>query len=109
MSVRFTGTTFGGLFTSGRYYVKTVAAGYITISTTTGGTTFNVTADASGTMTATVSAEPPNSSYWTVLSTGMNWRGTWADDTEYNVGDTVRHDSNAYSHPLEQAETGSPR
>ena len=96
MAVRFTGTTFGGLFTSGRYYVKTVAAGYITISTTSGGTTFNVTADASGTMTATVSAEPPNTAYWSVISTGMNWRGTWTDDTEYNVGDTVRHDSNAY-------------
>ena len=96
MTVRFTGTTFGGVFTSGRYYVKTVAAGYITISTTSGGTTFNVTADAAGTMTATVSAEPPNTAYWTDISHGFYWRGEWTDDTEYNVGDTVRNGSNTY-------------
>jgi len=96
MTVRFTGTTFGGINTSGRYYVKTVAAGYITISTTSGGTTFNVTADVAGSMTARVSAEPPNTGYWVDISRGINWRGDWADDTEYNVGDAVRLNSNAY-------------
>jgi hypothetical protein len=96
MTVRFTGTTFGGVLTTGRYYVKTVAAGNITISTTSGGTTFNVTADASGTMTATVSAEPGNTTYWTVLSTGIYWRGTWTDDVEYNAGDAVKYGLNAY-------------
>jgi hypothetical protein len=96
MTVRFTGTTFGGVFTSGRYYVKTVAAGYITISTTSGGTTFDVATDAAGTMTATVSAEPPNTTYWTDISRGFYWRDTWIDDTEYNVGDTVRYGSNSY-------------
>jgi len=96
MTVRFTGTTFGGVFTTGRYYVKTVAAGYITISTTSGGTTFNVTADASGTMTATVSAEPPNTTYWSAISHGIYWRGDWADDVEYNIGDTVKYGSNSY-------------
>jgi len=96
MTVRFTGTTFGGVFTSGRYYVKTVAAGNITISTTSGGTTFNVTANASGTMTATVSAEPPNTTYWAAISHGMYWRGDWADDVEYNIGDTVKHGANSY-------------
>jgi hypothetical protein len=65
MTVRFTGTTFGNVFTTARYFVKTVAAGNITISTTSGGTTFDITADAAGTMTATVSAEPPNTAYWT--------------------------------------------
>ena len=96
MTVRFTGTTIGGVFTTGRYYVKTVAAGYITVSTTSGGTTFNITADAAGSMTATVSAEPPNTAYWTDISRGFNWRDTWSDDAEYNVGDTVRHGANAY-------------
>ena len=96
MTVRFTGTTFGGVFTTGRYYVKTVAAGYITISTTSGGTTFNVTADASGTMTATVSAEPPNTVYWAAVSHGIYWRGDWTDDVEYNLGDSVRYASNSY-------------
>jgi hypothetical protein len=96
MSVRFTGTTFGNVFTTGRYYVKTVAAGNITISTTPGGTTFNITADASGTMTATVSAEPPNTSYWTKLNSGIDWQGNWADDREYLQGDAVRYGANAY-------------
>jgi hypothetical protein len=96
MTVRFTGTTFGGVFTGGRYYVKTVAAGNITISTTNGGATYNVTANASGSMTATVSAEPPNSTYWSSISHGIFWRGNWADDVEYNVGDTVKYASNAY-------------
>jgi hypothetical protein len=96
MTVRFTGTTFGGVLTSGRYYVKTVAAGNITISTTSGGTTFNVTADASGTMTATVSAEPPNTTYWAAISHGIYWRGDWTDDIEYNVGDSVKFGSNSY-------------
>jgi hypothetical protein len=96
MTVRFTGSTFGGVFTSGRYYVKTVAAGNITISTTSGGAEFDITANASGTMTATVSAEPPNAAYWTVLTNGIFWRGEWSDDTEYNAGDTVRYGANAY-------------
>jgi hypothetical protein len=96
MTVRFTGTTFGNVFTTGRYYVKTVAAGNITISTTSGGATFNITANASGTMTATVSAEPPNASYWTRLSSGIAWQGAWTDDTEYLQGDAVRFGANAY-------------
>jgi hypothetical protein len=96
MTVRFTGTTFGGILPSGRYYVKTVAAGYITISTTSSGSTFNITADAAGAMTASVSAEPPNTAYWVAISKGMNWRGTWVDDVEYNAGDTVRYASSSY-------------
>ncbi len=96
MTVRFTGTTFGNVFTDARYYVKTVAAGYITISTTSGGTTFNITADAAGSMTATVSAEPPNATYWSKLNSGIRWQGVWTDDTEYRLGDAVRYGSNAY-------------
>jgi hypothetical protein len=88
MTVRFTGTTFGGVFTTGRYYVKQVVGStQFTISTTLDGTVFNVTADASGSMTATVSAEPPNLNYWTPITSGMFWRGVWTDDTEYNLGD----------------------
>ena len=96
MTVRFTGTTFGNVFTTARYYVKTVAAGNITISTTPGGTTFNITADAAGTMTATVSAEPPNTTYWSQLNAGINWQGEWSDDREYLLGDAVRFGANAY-------------
>ena len=106
MTVRFTGSTFGGVFTSGRYYVKTVAAGYITISTTSSGTTFNVVADASGSMTATVGGEPPNTAYWAVISTGLNWRGAWADDTEYNAGDTVSYGTSSYICVLQHRSEG---
>jgi hypothetical protein len=96
MTVRFTGTTFGNVFTSARYYVKTVAAGNITISTTSGGATFNITANASGTMTAIVSAEPPNATYWSRLTSGISWQGSWTDDTEYRAGDAVKFGANAY-------------
>jgi len=96
MTVRFTGSTFGNVFTTARYYVKTVAAGNITISATPGGATFNITADAAGTMTATVSAEPPNTTYWAAVSHGIFWRGEWLDDREYNLGDAVRLGSNSY-------------
>ena len=96
MSVRFTGTTFGDVFTTARYYVKTVSASSITVSTTPGGSTFNITANASGTMTATVSAEPPNTAYWAAISHGIYWRGDWLDDTEYNIGDAVKYGSNSY-------------
>ena len=96
MTVRFTGTTFGNVFTTARYYVKTVAAGNITISPTSGGTTFNIAADAAGTMTATVSAEPPNASYWAQLSSGISWQGQWTDDVDYLLGDAVRFGSNTY-------------
>ena len=96
MTVRFTGTTFGNVFTTARYYVNTVAAGYITVSTTSGGTTFNITADASGTMTATVSAEPPNTAYWSRLNAGISWQGLWSDDRDYLLGDAVRFGANAY-------------
>ena len=96
MTVRFTGTTFGNVFTTSRYYVKTVAAGNITVSTTPGGTTFNITANASGTMTATVSAEPPNTAYWSQLNAGINWQGLWSDDRDYLLGDAVRFGANAY-------------
>ena len=96
MTVRFTGTTFGNVFTTARYYVKTVAAGNITVSTTLGGTTFNITADAAGTMTATVSAEPPNTTYWSRLNAGISWQGDWSDDREYLLGDAVKFGANAF-------------
>jgi hypothetical protein len=96
MSVRFTGTTFGGILTSARYYIRQVVSlTEFTISTTVGGTAFNATT-ATGTMTATVSAEPPNSSYWSAVSHGIFWRGDWTDDVEYNVGDAVKYSSNSY-------------
>ena len=96
MTVRFTGSTFGNVLSGARYYVKQVTSlTTFTISTTLGGTTFNATAGA-GSMGAVVSAEPPNASFWTLLSNGIYWRNTWIDDTEYNLGDAVRYGSNSY-------------
>jgi len=96
MTVRFIGSTFGGVFTGGRYYIRQVVNGtQFTISTTSGGSLFNASAGA-GSMTANISAEPPNSSYWNTLSTGIYWRGEWTDDTEYNVGDAVRYNASSY-------------
>jgi hypothetical protein len=31
-------------------------------------------------MTATVSAEPPNTTYWSRLNSGISWQGLWSDD-----------------------------
>ena len=96
MSIRFTGTTFGGIFTGARYYIRQVInSGEFTITTTVGGAAFNATTG-TGTMTATVAAEPPNGAYWSAVSHGVFWRGDWADDVEYNVGDTVKYLSNSY-------------
>jgi len=96
MSVRFSGTTIGGVFTGGRYYIKDIASStQFTISETIGGTAFNLS-NATGSMTATVAAEPPMSSYWTPISTGIYWRGDWQDDVEYNLGDAVKYGTNSY-------------
>jgi hypothetical protein len=96
MSVRFTGTTFGGVFTSARYYIKQIIDDTkFTISTSIGGSVFNLSTSA-GSMTATVSAEPPNSMYWSAVSHGIFWKNVWAGDIEYNVGDAVSYLSNSY-------------
>lgn len=96
MTVRFTGTTFGNVFTGARYFIRQVISGTeFTISTTSGGAIFN-TSSATGSMTATVAAEPPNTSYWTRLTSGISWQGEWTDDVDYLQGDAVRFGANAY-------------
>lgn len=44
----------------------------------------------------TIGNEPPNASYWERLNAGLYWRGTWADEAEYKIGDVVRFGENAY-------------
>ena len=96
MAIKFTGTTFGNVFTDGTYYIKTVVdSTNFTISTTVGGTEFTPVGT-TGLMTITFSAKPPNTSYWTLINSNINWRSTWSDDTEYVLGDTVRYGSNVY-------------
>jgi len=96
MAIQLSGTTFGNVFTSATYYIKTVDSGTeFTISTTPGGTVFTPTS-ATGTMTATVAALPGNATYWDQLNEGLNWTGTWTDDREYFKGDLVRFGANNY-------------
>ncbi len=97
MSVRFTGTTFGNVFTGATYYVSTVPNTLdFTIATTPGGIKFEVIT-ASGSMTATAGFHPANSTgRWQLLTKGINWAGEWIDDNEYELGDAVRFGSNAY-------------
>ena len=40
--------------------------------------------------------QPPATAYWLKLNTGFSWRGTWLDDQEYYLGDTVRYGDNSY-------------
>ena len=96
MTIRFTSGTFGGVLQDARYYVKEiVGANEIRISISAGGANFALTT-ASGTMAATASAEPPNTTYWTLLSSGIYWRSSWTDDTEYYAGDVVNYGANTY-------------
>ena len=40
--------------------------------------------------------QPPNTTYWDLLNSGFEWRGTWLDDQEYFKGDVVRYGNNSY-------------
>ena len=40
--------------------------------------------------------EPPNVAYWDKLNEGFKWKNTWADATEYDLGDVVVYNSNSY-------------
>ena len=96
MTIRFTSGTFGGVLQDARYYVKEiVGANEIRISISAGGANFALTT-ATGTMAATASAEPPNTTYWSLLSSGIYWRSSWTDDTEYYAGDVVNYGANTY-------------
>jgi hypothetical protein len=96
MTIRFTSGTFGGVLQDARYYVKEiVGANEIRISISAGGANFALTT-ATGTMAATASAEPPNTTYWALLSSGIYWRSSWTDDTEYYAGDVVNYGANTY-------------
>jgi hypothetical protein len=96
MTIRFTSGTFGGVLQDARYYVKEIVGpNEIRISISAGGANFALTT-ATGTMAATASAEPPNTAYWTLLSSGIYWRSSWTDDTEYYAGDVVNYGANTY-------------
>jgi len=81
MAIKFTGTTFGNVFTGATYYVKAIVdVTNFTISTTPGGAVFTPSTD-SGTMTGTAGALPGNALYWDKLNEGLSWKGVWTDDT----------------------------
>lgn len=96
MAIQFTGTTFGNVLLGATYYISEISgATTFKITNVLGGSTFNPTTG-TGSMTATFSIKPPNNSYWTLLSTGINWKGYWTDDVEYVIGDAVRYQNNSY-------------
>lgn len=96
MTIRFSSGVFGGIVQDVRYYVKEIVGpNEIRISISSGGSTLTLTT-ATGTMTGTASAEPPNTTYWALLSSGIYWRGSWLDDVEYYAGDVVNYGANTY-------------
>jgi hypothetical protein len=96
MVVKFTGTTFGNVATSATYYIQDVlSATEFTVDSDQDGTAFTPTT-ASGLMTATVAPHPTNTSYYQPLNSGISWQNEWSDDTEYEIGDAVRYDTNSY-------------
>jgi hypothetical protein len=40
--------------------------------------------------------EPPNATYWSLLSAGMFWKGTYAAGTEYELDDVVEYASSSW-------------
>jgi hypothetical protein len=40
--------------------------------------------------------EPPNATYWELLSSGMKWMGTWSSGTEYDLDDVVSYLQSSY-------------
>ena len=96
MSVYFSGAVYGNVNEGATYYIKTVDdATTFTISIAHGGTVFTPTLG-TGSMTARIAAHPIEPNYWSKLSSGFYWAGTWADDYEYDVGDCVKFGDNAY-------------
>ena len=96
MSVYFSGAVYGNVNEGATYYIKTVDdATTFTISIAHGGTVFTPTLGI-GSMTARVAAHPIEPNYWSKLSSGFYWAGTWQDDYEYEVGDCVKFGDNAY-------------
>ena len=96
MSIYFSGAVYGNVNEGATYYIKTVDdATTFTISIAHGGTVFTPTLG-TGSMTARVAAHPIEPNYWSKLSSGFYWAGTWADDYEYDVGDCVKFGDNSY-------------
>ena len=95
-AVNFTGSVFGGVQVGVTYFIHSVPDGTtFTISAEQNGALFEVPT-ASGSMTVTVAAKPPNTSYWERLNSGFRWLGQWQDDYDYVLGDVVRYLSNSY-------------
>ena len=54
-----------------------------------GGYTYKAKQDHTGQM-------PPNTTYWELFNTGIDWRGEWLDDQIYYLGDVIRYGDNSY-------------
>ena len=73
MAVVFTGTTFGNIVANRTYYIVSgFTSTQFSVSELPGGSAITLTTS-SGSMTATTAPQPPNSSYWTRLNSGLKW------------------------------------
>jgi len=96
MAIQFSGTSIDGINNGATYYIANVASGTtITIKETLAGSAKTLTND-TGSMTVNASFHPINTTYWNRLNSGISWQGDWTDDNEYEVGDAVRYNANAY-------------
>jgi len=74
LPVKITGTPLGGIQNNTTYYVKAIQdSTHFTISTVAGGTVFALTAGSGSTMTITTVPNPPYTTYWTQLNSGLKW------------------------------------
>jgi hypothetical protein len=97
MSVRFSGTLFGNLQNNVTYYVNSIPSlTEFTVRVTESGSTPVDVQSSSGSMTVTVTPQPPNASYWSRLNSGIRWFGQWQDDYDYVLGDAVSYGPNTY-------------
>ncbi|CAB4125878.1 ChiC_BD domain containing protein [uncultured Caudovirales phage] len=73
MAVVFTGSTFGGIVANRTYYIVSgFTSTQFSVSDLPGGSAVTLSTT-TGSMTATTAPQPPNSSYWTRLNSGLKW------------------------------------
>jgi len=78
LPITFTGTSFGGINTTGTvYYILTASGTSITVGLTAGGSAITLTT-ATGSVTGTTNPTPPFATYWSRLNSGIRWNATSA-------------------------------
>ena len=96
MAVRFSGSVFGNLQTNFTYYVEDIVSlTEFKVSQLVNGLEVNIQT-ATGSMSVSVTPQPPKENYWSRLNSGIRWLGQWRDDYDYVFGDAVKFGVNSY-------------